>query len=85
MLAAGAFRMKLRDFLLAMFTGRLIRFLLLAIVVHYFGPEIVHVIAEAFHRHLAMTIAIISVLVILIVLVLLRRPAVEIAHEMERK
>ena len=52
MLSAGAFRMKLREFLLAMFTGRLIRFLLLAMVVHYFGPEIVHVAGEAFHQHL---------------------------------
>ena len=85
MLAAGAFRMKAREFLLAMFTGRLIRFLLLAIVVHYFGPEIVRVFGEAFHQHLALTIAIITAVVMLIALVLLRRPAVEIVHELERK
>jgi len=85
MLSAGAFRMKLRDFLLAMFTGRLIRFLLLAIVVHYFGPEIVHVMGEAFHQHLVITIAIILVVVILIAFVLLRRPAAEIVHELEHK
>ena len=62
-LAAGAFRMKVRDFLLAIFAGRVIRFLILSALVSYFGPEIVHGVGELFRQHLwwAMAILIIAI------------------------
>lgn len=50
-LAAGAFRMKVRHFLVAIFTGRVIRFLILSALVGYFGPEIAHSVGELFRQH----------------------------------
>lgn len=70
-LAAGAFRMKVRDFLLAIFTGRVIRFLILSALVVYFGPQIVHSVGELFERHLGWAVAI---LIIAVGVVLWRKP-----------
>ncbi len=50
---AGVFEMKTRDFVLAVFAGRLIRFSILAYLTLRYGPEIVHVIGDAARRHLA--------------------------------
>jgi membrane protein DedA with SNARE-associated domain len=60
-LAAGAFRMKVRDFLLAIFTGRVIRFLILSALVGYFGPEIVHSVGALFQQHLWWAVGILMV------------------------
>src|SRR5580698_10354248 len=43
---AGVFEMKTRDFLLAVFAGRLIRFSILSYLTIKYGPEIVHVIID---------------------------------------
>ena len=83
MLAAGAFRMRLRDFVMAMLAGRLIRFYLLAIVVHYFGPEIVRVIRETLQQHLAVTVAVILAIAAATGILLWRRPAKEIVRAAE--
>ena len=74
-LAAGAFRMRVREFFLAMVLGRLIRFYLLALVVHYFGPEIVHVIRESFRGHLGISVAVILIVAFVIGVLLWRKPA----------
>lgn len=50
-LGAAVFEMKLRDFLVAIFAGRCVRFLGLSILVLYFGPEIVGLFGGAFKRH----------------------------------
>jgi membrane protein YqaA with SNARE-associated domain len=49
---AGVFEMKIRDFMIAVFAGRLIRFSLLAFLTIRYGPEMVHVISEIVRRHL---------------------------------
>jgi membrane protein YqaA with SNARE-associated domain len=72
-LAAGAFRMKVRDFLLAIFTGRVIRFLILSALVGYFGPEIVHGVGELFRQHLWWAIGIL-VAALVIGVALWRKP-----------
>ena len=50
-LAAGAFRMPLGEFLLAIFAGRMVRFSLLAILTVLFGEEIVHTMGQLFRDH----------------------------------
>lgn len=74
-LAAGAFRMRARDFFTAMLSGRLIRFYLLAGIVHYFGPEIVHVIRASFHQHLWASVAVIIAVAAAIGFLFWRKPA----------
>src|SRR5215813_9283969 len=50
-LAAAVFEMRFRDFLVAIFAGRLVRFGVLSILVLWFGPEIVSILAAIFKRH----------------------------------
>jgi membrane protein YqaA with SNARE-associated domain len=64
LLAAGAFRMRVRDFLLAVFSGRLIRFAILAVLVRYFGPEIVRTAGELFRQHFWWALAVVIVLIV---------------------
>jgi membrane protein YqaA with SNARE-associated domain len=40
-LAAAVFEMKFRDFLVAIFAGRFVRFLVLSLLVLYFGPQVI--------------------------------------------
>ena len=50
-LGAAVFEMKFRDFLIAIFAGRFIRFLVLSVLVLWFGPEIVALFGGVFKRH----------------------------------
>lgn len=50
-LGAAVFEMKFRDFLIAIFAGRFVRFLVLSVLVLYFGPEIVGLFGGVFKRH----------------------------------
>jgi len=50
-LGAAVFEMKFRDFLIAVFAGRFVRFLVLAVLVLWFGPQIVGVFGGVFKRH----------------------------------
>ncbi len=52
-LAAAVFEMKFRDFFAAIFAGRFVRFLVLSMLVLFFGPEIVSLMATLVRRHLA--------------------------------
>lgn len=69
-LSAGALKMKLRDFLAAIFLGRLLRFTIEAILVIYFGPQIVDEVKRLFTQH---GWAVIVALVVLIVAYLVYR------------
>ncbi len=51
-LAAAASEMGFWKFLLAIFSGRVVRFLILAILILKFGPGFVHVLGEMFRAHL---------------------------------
>src|ERR1700739_4558693 len=51
-LGAAVFEMKFRDFLIAIFSGRFVRFLLLSLLTLCFGPQIVQLAARLFKRHL---------------------------------
>jgi len=67
-LSAGVFRMKVLDFLAAVFFGRVVRFLILALLTRYFGPEIVHITGQAFREHFWLSIAVIVLLILVAVL-----------------
>jgi membrane protein YqaA with SNARE-associated domain len=83
-LSAGAFRMQVRDFLLAIFSGRLVRFGAIAIITHYYGPEIVHAVGEAFHRHLGISLSVLALIIIAVVYLFMRKPAEKIAESSKK-
>ena len=70
---AGVFEMKVRDFLAAVFLGRLIRFSVVAFVTIHYGPEMVHVLSEMARKHLAALMLGLGVVLLLIVVVGVRK------------
>jgi uncharacterized membrane protein YdjX (TVP38/TMEM64 family) len=69
-LGAAVFEMRFRDFLFAIFAGRFVRFLVLSVLVLWFGPQIVGLFGGVFKRH---WMAVLSVIVGAICLWLIRR------------
>ena len=58
-LAAAVFEMRFRDFLVAIFAGRFVRFLLLSVLVLWFGPHVVGLFRGVFIRHWILVLAVI--------------------------
>ncbi|HST13180.1 MAG TPA: VTT domain-containing protein [Terriglobales bacterium] len=56
-LAASAFEMRFTHFLAAVFAGRLVRFLVLAILTIEFGPQVVHIVGSLVKQHLGWVLA----------------------------
>jgi len=50
-LAAAVFEMKFKDFVAAIFLGRFVRFFVLSVLVLWFGPQIVGLLAVLFKKH----------------------------------
>jgi membrane protein YqaA with SNARE-associated domain len=50
-LAAAVFEMRFRDFLVAIFAGRFVRFLTLSLLVLWFGPQILGIFGTLFKQH----------------------------------
>jgi membrane protein YqaA with SNARE-associated domain len=50
-LGAAVFEMRFRDFLVAIFAGRFVRFLVLSVLVLWFGPEIVGIFGGLIAHH----------------------------------
>ena len=50
-LAAAVSEMKFSHYLLAIFSGRLLRFLMLGLLTLKYGPNVVHVLGELVRRH----------------------------------
>jgi membrane protein YqaA with SNARE-associated domain len=65
--AAGVFEMKLVTFMLAVFVGRLIRYLIIAILTIEYGPEIVNIAVRLATRHQLALLAGLAVLLALLV------------------
>jgi len=59
-LGAAVFEMRFRDFLIAVFAGRFVRFLVLSILVLYFGPQIVELLGFAFKKHWVLVLTVIA-------------------------
>lgn len=83
-LSAGVFEMRLLPFMLAIISGRLIRFGLLSLLTVIFGPQIVARVKNLFHNHPSLTVlAILGLLGLGYLLFrLLRAPVQEVAKEM---
>jgi membrane protein YqaA with SNARE-associated domain len=81
--AAGALKMKVRDFLLATFLGRMIRWLVLAKLVVAFGPAIVERLPGLFHDHpqLKWIAIVVGIALAMLIFFLVRKPIAELAHE----
>ncbi len=84
-LSAGVFEMKPSRFLLAIFTGRMVRFLLLALLTLVFGPGIVTLAGGLLRRHLALTLALAAAAIVVayVVFRIWRRPVVEVEEALE--
>lgn len=50
--AAGVFEMKPLWFFLAIFSGKMVRFLVWSLITIYYGPAIMHTMIETIHHHL---------------------------------
>ena len=84
--SAGALKMKVRDFLLAIFLGRMVRWLVLAKLVVSFGPAIVHRLSALFREHpqLKFVSILVAIAVVVLVYLLLRKPFSELARETKK-
>jgi len=60
-LTAGGLKMRLDHFLLAIFTGRTIRFTVLSVLTIFFGPQIVTLTAVLVKQHLPWVLAVVAV------------------------
>jgi uncharacterized membrane protein YdjX (TVP38/TMEM64 family) len=58
-LGAAVFEMRFRDFLVAIFLGRFVRFGVLSALVLWFGPQILGLLGAVFKRHWIWALAVI--------------------------
>jgi membrane protein YqaA with SNARE-associated domain len=84
-LSAGVFCMRVRDFLLAIFFGRVLRFFVLSILVVAFGPTIVEKTKLLLLNHPALAVAIVLAIILGVILLVRawREPVEELAHDLE--
>jgi membrane protein YqaA with SNARE-associated domain len=59
-LGAAVFEMRFRDFVTAMFAGRFVRFMTLALLTLWFGPQIVGLLGTVFRQHFYWVLAAIA-------------------------
>jgi membrane protein YqaA with SNARE-associated domain len=85
-LSAGVFEMHFTHFLLAIFCGRMVRFLVLSVLTLAFGPHIMS-FAGVLHRHMAVTVGSGAALVVAMYVIyrLWREPVIELEHELEKQ
>ena len=72
-LAASIFEMRLSRFLAAIFAGRFVRFLVLSLLVLWFGPQFVQFAGDLLHRHARWALAAVAVVVVVILIVWWRK------------
>jgi membrane protein YqaA with SNARE-associated domain len=72
-LAAAVSEMKLTHFLVAIFAGRFVRFLVLAILTLMFGPQFVHISGAIFREHWPLALAAVAVGLAIWLVVILRK------------
>jgi membrane protein YqaA with SNARE-associated domain len=70
---AGVFEMKIWHFMLAVFTGRAVRFGVEAVLTIKYGPEIINVVGDLFKHHLMMTLVVVAVLLGLLLFWVIRK------------
>ncbi len=65
--AAGVFEMRPMPFLLAVFAGKFLQFLVCALITIFFGPALFHSMTAAFHEHLALALFSLGIVILGIV------------------
>jgi membrane protein YqaA with SNARE-associated domain len=70
---AGVFEMNIWHFMLAVFTGRAVRFGVEAVLTIKYGPQIVDVVGDLFKHHLTVTLIVLFVLLGLLLFWVLRK------------
>jgi membrane protein YqaA with SNARE-associated domain len=71
--AAGVFEMRVLNFMLAVFTGRLIRFGVESLLVIHYGPQIIRELAIVMHRHMVAGLAVLAVILAAIASYVIRK------------
>jgi membrane protein YqaA with SNARE-associated domain len=71
--AAGVFEMKVVNFMLAVFAGRLIRFTVVSLLTIKYGPQIVHEVAQVMQQHVVGVLVTLAVLVGVLALLAVRK------------
>jgi membrane protein YqaA with SNARE-associated domain len=70
---AGVFEMKPLRFATAIFTGKMIQFLVCALITIYYGPAIAHAARHAVHDHLGGVLGVVGVIVLGLSIYVLRK------------
>jgi membrane protein DedA with SNARE-associated domain len=70
---AGVFEMRVRNFLGAVFLGRLVRFTVEGLLVLYYGPEIVTIVHDLAKKHLVAMLSGIGVVLAILALMAIRK------------
>jgi membrane protein YqaA with SNARE-associated domain len=85
-LSAGVFEMHFTQFLLAIFCGRMVRFLVLSLLTLVFGPHVVTFAGVLLHKHLALTLGSAAAVLLFAYVIyrLWREPVVELEQELEK-
>lgn len=85
-LSAGVFEMHFTQFLLAIFCGRMVRFLVLSVLTLVFGPHVATFAGILLHKHLALTLGSIAAIVLFAYVIyrLWREPVAELEHELDK-
>jgi uncharacterized membrane protein YdjX (TVP38/TMEM64 family) len=71
--AAGVFEMKPLVFMLALFCGKMIQFVVSSLLYIWFGPKLFHDVRHAFHRHTALVTGLIVAALFAIAIYMVRR------------
>jgi membrane protein DedA with SNARE-associated domain len=65
--------MKPQRFATAIFIGKLIQFLVCALITIFFGPAIAHAVRHTMHEHLSVVLVVVGVLALTLVVYVLRK------------
>ncbi len=84
-LSAGVFEMRWTNFLLAIFCGRMVRFLVLSVMTLVFGPHVVTFAGVLLHNHPLATFGTLVAVIIAIYFIyrLWKQPVVELEQELK--
>ena len=82
-LTAGGLKMRLDHFLLAIFSGRTIRFTVLSLLTIFFGPQIVTLTLNLVRQHLPWVLAVVAIGLLAWLFRRRRRPAGELEVAVE--
>jgi len=84
--SAGVFKMKVYHFVLAIISGRLVRFGILSVLTIIFGQQIVEATKDLFTKHPAIAVALVVVILIVFYIIyrMFREPAAKLKEEMDK-